>query len=80
MTEMTEKEGKGAKIRKGLSARRDPISYRVEQDIVIPAGTMLRSIGGDKFAAQVGPIGQFSISPKPGEIPLPEQYRKVISS
>lgn len=30
-----------AKIRKGVP-KRDPVSYRVEQDIVIPAGTILR--------------------------------------
>lgn len=85
MTEMTEKEGPGqqARIRKGLSSRRDPICYQVLTDIVIPAGTILRNIGGDKFGANVGlgnTTGEFSLIVKPGAVLPASTLKRVISS
>lgn len=55
------------KIRKGLPPKRDPTCYQVEQDIVIPAGTMLRSQGDGKFGADVGLMGQFVIKARPAD-------------
>jgi hypothetical protein len=52
-------------IRKG-AARRDPVSYQLEQDIVIPAGTILRSMGDGRFNAPIGATGQFTITVLPG--------------
>jgi hypothetical protein len=60
MSEMTENQT--AKIRKGLSARRDPVCYQTQQDIVIPAGTILRSYDAHIFEAQIGPSGKFSLT------------------
>lgn len=65
------------KIRKGLSARRDPTCYRVEQDIVIPAGTILRHAGGNDFAAPVG-HGEFLISMAPGAA-VPAEFKRVVA-
>lgn len=48
-----EKNPQEAKVRSGLSAKRNPVSYQVMQDIVIPAGTILRSKGGDIYSAQI---------------------------
>lgn len=48
--------------------RHDSTCYRVERDIVIPAGTILRAQGEGKFAAPVGPAGEFSIATKPGQV------------
>lgn len=83
MTEMTEKEGKGAKIRKGLSRRREVLSYRVERDIVIPAGTILRDAGSDdRFSAPIGfgvTAGQFSIRVEPGD-KVSDYFKTVIAS
>lgn len=42
------------KIRKGLTPRRDAASLQTLQDIVIPAGTILRDCGDGKFLALVG--------------------------
>jgi hypothetical protein len=42
------------KIRKGLPPRRDAACLQVMQDIVIPAGTILRGCGDNKFLAMVG--------------------------
>jgi hypothetical protein len=42
------------KIRKGLPPRRDAASLQTMQDIVIPAGTILRNCGDNKFLAMVG--------------------------
>lgn len=39
------------KIRKGLGPRRDPTCYRVERDIVIPAGTILRQAAEQRGGA-----------------------------
>jgi len=40
------------KIKKG-PAKRNPASYQVTRDIVIPAGTILRWRGDDKFGCSV---------------------------
>lgn len=42
------------KIRPGAGKRHDPTCYQLLQDIVIPAGTMLRSDGAGKFATPIG--------------------------
>lgn len=63
------------KIRKGLGPRRDAACLQTQHDIVIPAGTILRPIGNDEFAAAVGfgPVkiaGEFKVTAKPGaELP-----------
>ena len=67
-----------AKIKKGLSPRRDPTSFQTQHDIVIPAGTMLRSIGDDEFAAAAA-HGTFSIHVEPGSV-VPTLYRRVVAS
>jgi hypothetical protein len=82
VTEMTEKEGQGAKIRKGLSSRRDPTCYQVLSDVVIPAGTILRHLGGDKYGAAVGlgnTTGEFSLIVKPGAVLPAGTLKKVIA-
>lgn len=66
-------------IRKG-AARRDPVCYQAERDIVIPAGTILRDTGDGKFGAMVGVagmVGEFFISPKPGI--AVEGFKRVIA-
>lgn len=49
-----EKNPQEAKIRKGLGPKRDATSLQVLRDIVIPAGTLLRSAGDNKFSAEIG--------------------------
>jgi hypothetical protein len=68
MTEMTDSQS--AKIRKGLAPTRDPTCYQTQQDIVIPAGTILRSIGDNDFGASIGistgTAGAFIVKREPG--------------
>jgi hypothetical protein len=78
MTEMTEMTEKAAKIRKSMGPRRDPISYRVEEDIVIPAGTILRSMGDGRFQAPIGLTGQFVLTVKPGDIL--SHFKRVVAA
>lgn len=57
------------KIRKGLPPRHDEASLQTINDIVIPAGTILRAIGDDKFACKVGfsgAAGEFIVTAKVG--------------
>lgn len=68
-----EKNPQEAKIRKG-APKRDPASYQVMRAIVIPAGTLLRSTGDDKFSAEIG-IGvdgkaEFVATIMPGTVAL----------
>lgn len=42
-----------SKIRKGAPAI-DPRCFQAQADIVIPAGTILRSSGKDEFSAEIG--------------------------
>jgi hypothetical protein len=82
MIERDDKTSQQAKIRKGLPPTRDPACYEVQQDIVIPAGTMLRSVGDDKFAAALGlgnTTGEVSITVKPGVILPAGTLRRVIA-
>lgn len=68
------------KIRKGLSPKRSAAAVQTAQDIVIPAGTMMREIGDDVFAAPIGVQGvgaEFSITLKPG-VPLPSSFGKKV--
>jgi hypothetical protein len=60
-----EKNPQAAKIKHGLPPKHNPVCYQTLQDIVIPAGTMLRNIGDDEFAAGVGfdgIAGQFMVT------------------
>lgn len=70
-----------SKIKKG-PAKRNPASYQVLQDIVIPKGTILRCYDASSFAykASVGTCGTFSITDEhradvPGHL-----FRKVIGA
>lgn len=45
---------KEPRIRKGLGARRDAECFRLKNTITIPAGTILRHIGDNDFAAPIG--------------------------
>lgn len=68
------------KIRKGLPPKRNAECIQTAQDIVIPAGTIMRDIGGDVFAAPIGVQGvgvEFSITLKPG-VPLPSSFGKKV--
>lgn len=74
-------ENPDKKIRKGLSARRNPTCYRVERDIIIPAGTILRDYGETKFGTVVGfntTAGEFSISVKLGD-KVSDYFKAVIA-
>lgn len=69
-----EKNPQEAKIRKGLPPKRSATSFQVMRDIVIPAGTLLRTAGDDKFAAEIG-IGldgkaEFVVTVKPDAVAL----------
>lgn len=67
------------KIKRGLPSKRDATCYRVERDIVIPAGTILRDAGDNHFSAPVGSaIAEFIIYAKPGEN-LPPEFKRVIA-
>lgn len=71
------------KIRKGLSAKRDPMCFRLRNTITIPAGTILRSIGDDEFAAAVG-LGagiaaELKITVKPGTVISSQALDRVIA-
>lgn len=71
------------KIRKGLGPRRESGCLQTQHDIVIPAGTLLRPIGDDEYAAAVGfgPVkiaGEFKVTAKPGaELPAGSLKRVV---
>jgi hypothetical protein len=61
---------KGPRIRK-TPPTRNPQCFQTQQDIVIPAGTILRNIAGtDRYAADLGVspgiVGEFSVERKPG--------------
>lgn len=74
---------KDTKIRKGLDPKRERECVQLAQTLTIPAGTILRSIGDDKFACAVGfggVAGEFSITLKPG-VPLPAAAgKRVVAS
>lgn len=66
-------------IKKGAPAR-NPVCYQTLQDIVIPAGTILRSYSEFGYEAKVGTCGTFKITEEhradvPGHL-----FKKVISS
>lgn len=72
-----------SKIRKGLSAKRDSTCFRLRNTITIPAGTILRSIGDDEFAAAVGlgagVSGELKITVKPGTVISSQALDRVIA-
>lgn len=74
---------KDVKIRKGLTPKREAECFQTLNDIVIPAGTILRGIGDEKYAAKVGfsgAAGEFSVTVKVGA-QLPQgSLKRVISS
>lgn len=82
MTDET-KNPQQAKIRSG-TPKRNPVCYQTTQDIVIPAGTILREIGDRddyEFACKVGLpdiIGEFCVTVKPGA--ASSAIRKVIAA
>lgn len=64
-------KSEGTKI-KGLGPRRDSACYQTQQDIVIPKGTILRSVGENRFACDIGvnsivAHGVFSITVPPAD-------------
>lgn len=68
-----------AKIRKGLPPRIGAC-YQTLNDIVIPAGTILRAIGDDEYAAGVGfngVAGEFTVTVKPGVVLPGGSLRRV---
>lgn len=72
-----------AKIRKGLPARHDTAGFQTLNDIVIPAGTILRGIGEDEYAAAVGfsgIAGEFTVTVKPGAQLPAGSLKRVVSA
>jgi hypothetical protein len=73
------------KIRRGLPPKREAECFQALRDIVIPAGTILRGVGGDDFACGVGlapgMAGEFSITVKPGTV-IPQSFplKRVVSA
>lgn len=70
------------KIRKGLPPRRDMAGFQTLNDIVIPAGTMLRAIGDDEFGAAVGfagIAGEFTVTVKPGAALPKGSLKRVVA-
>lgn len=63
-------------IKKG-PIKRNPASFQILQDIVIPAGTLLRWTGGDNFGCGVEG-GKFSINGD--DATAHTNYRKVIAA
>lgn len=71
------------KIRKGLPPRHDAACLQTLNDIVIPAGTLLRPIGDDEFGAAVrfsGAAGEFTVTVKPGAPLPPGSLKRVVAS
>lgn len=76
------------KIRAGMPAQRNATSFRVERDIVIPAGTLLRQAdpkrgGVGSFATPVGLgsdlVGYFVVEDRPGG-DMGDMLKRVIST
>lgn len=71
------------KIRKGLPPRHDAACLQTLNDIVIPAGTLLRPIGDNEFAAGVGfngVAGEFKVTVKPGAVLPAGSLKRVVAS
>jgi hypothetical protein len=66
------------KIRKGMGPRRDSTCYQVQQDIVIPAGTILRSDKNGEYRAALGTKGALVIEVLPGQ-PVPAGFKRVVA-
>ncbi len=68
--------------------KHDVVSYQVQRDIVIPAGTILRAIDGDKFGAPIGfgksgVAAEFTIKAVPGsleELAFAQVFRRVVAA
>lgn len=69
---------KDRKIRKGLPPAREATCYQVQTNIVIPAGTILRSMGDGRFNAQVGENANFTLTVIPGTEPA--GFKRVIAA
>lgn len=79
-----EKNPQEAKVRSGLSAKRNPVSYQVMQDIVIPAGTLLRGEGTGEYRTRIGlgapgDCGEFTVDIPTGT-PCPAGLKRVIAA
>ncbi len=71
------------KIRKGLPPKHNAMSFQTLAEIVIPAGTILRAIGDDKFASAIGLNGvggELTITVKPGAVLPAGSVKRVIAS
>ena len=64
------------KIKKG-PPKHDPTCYQLLGDFVIPAGTILRAVGDNKFSASLGLNGEFILLVAPGI--TPEGFKRVIA-
>jgi hypothetical protein len=58
--------------------KHNPTCYQVQRDIVIPAGTILRSYKDHVYEAQVGPCGKFSINAE-HDADVTDNFKKVIA-
>jgi hypothetical protein len=71
-------ESQKAKIRKGMGPRRDEVCYQTIGNIVIPAGTILRSDKNGEYRAALGTYGAFVIEVLPG-MPVPAGFKRVVA-
>ena len=65
------------KVKRG-PPKHDATCYRLERDIVIPAGTILRPYVGNTFGCGAD-FGEFSVYREEADL-KPDIYRKVISA
>lgn len=66
------------KIKRG-PPKHDPACYQVLHDIVIPAGTILRSYKAHVYEAQIGSCGKFLIDTEHGIYVPSDIFKKVIA-
>ena len=59
--------------------RRDETCYQLLHDIVIPAGTILRSHKDHVYEAPYGACGKFSINTEPNAHIPREMYKRVVA-
>lgn len=80
-----EKNTQEAKIRKGLGPKRNSTSLQTIHDILIPRGSILRSIGDDKFVCKIGlglssmEAGEFIVT-LPASAPEPVVLKRVTAA
>jgi hypothetical protein len=71
-------ESQKAKIRKGMGPRREATCYQTQSEIVIPAGTILRSDKNGEYRAALGTYGALVIEVLPG-MPVPAGFKRVVA-